>query len=378
MRCGRVGRVRVELGVEECPSLYLVTFPAKYDLLSSRRVLWPSPSFDAHSLLASRDKPPPTLLTSDAGLNTVVSDNWKPQALITGKYGSKDLQIGQAQSKADVANFPSLFVNPAPGQDAFKPENLYSALLVDAGPVGANEQTLHWLINTIHVNTTTGTGGPWAINYTDGTTITEYAGPAPPAGSGPHRYAFLLVQQNQDFAAPQAYSQKNTPVGAFDYKKYITDAKLGQIVAANYFTVEEGTATATLSQTQAVDTASISGYTGAAAIPTAVGSNNGTAGAAGAGGVVSTLTDANGSVTGTTTIPASGTSAPAGASGVSASGASAASGAASGASGAASGASGAASSAASAAPGGGNSAAGNIGAPLAAVGGAVVAALALF
>lgn len=182
---------------------------------------------------------------------------------------------------------------------------MFSAILVDAGAVGSNatSQTLHWLINSIHVNTTG--GAPYALNYDNGTTITEYAGPAPPAGSGPHRYMLGLFQQPQDFTAPQAYSQKNTAVGPIDLAKYLSDSKLGTLVATNYFTVANGESTVSLSQTQPVQSSTLSGYTGAAAIPTAAGAagggGNSTAGGAngnstdgGAGGAGATGTGASG------------------------------------------------------------------------------------
>jgi hypothetical protein len=218
----------------------------------------------------------------------VGGDNFKPEGLLTGKFGEADWTVGANLTANQTENFPSFFVNPNGGSTAFdNTTQLYSAILVDAGVVGTNgSQTLHWLINTIHVNTTG--GAPFALNYDNGTTITEYAGPAPPANQGPHRYVLGLFQQGADFAAPEAYSQRNTAVGPFNLAQYLEQSKLGNLVAANYFTVANGQIPENITATTAVQSSTLEGYTGAAAIPTAAGAQgggaNGTAGGNGTEG----------------------------------------------------------------------------------------------
>lgn len=126
------------------------------------------------------------------------------------------------------------------------------------------------------MNTTT---SPYKLNYLNGTTIVEYAGPAPPSGDGPHRYVFLLFNQPSEFAAPEGLNNKNTPVqNNFDLATYQTNAKLGDVVAANYFVVENGEVnpTLTLTATTAVNSSTISGYTGANPAATAVNPGPGT------------------------------------------------------------------------------------------------------
>jgi hypothetical protein len=130
--------------------------------------------------------------------------------------------------------------------------------MVDAGIVGTDlsgsTETLHWLINGIHLNGTSNAAGPFPLNYSDGSTIVEYAGPAPAEGSGAHRYAIILFAQPADFAAPAGFNAGNTSVANnFSLTSYISDSKLGNAVAANYFTVENGVATVTVSTTQAAN-----------------------------------------------------------------------------------------------------------------------------
>ncbi|GMK54250.1 hypothetical protein CspeluHIS016_0108360 [Cutaneotrichosporon spelunceum] len=205
----------------------------------------------------------------------VGGDKFLPEGLLTGRFGTIDWTVGANLTVNETSAFPSFFVNPTAGSTAFNSSNVYSAILVDAGVAGSNEttQTLHWLINTIHVNTTG--GSPYALAYLNGTTITEYAGPNPPANVGPHRYVLGLFNQPADFVAPTAYSQKNTPVGPFNLTDYLTQSKLGAMVAANYFTVQNGIVPSTVPTTTAVASSTLSGFTGAAPIPTAAGAEGG-------------------------------------------------------------------------------------------------------
>lgn len=75
----------------------------------------------------------------------------------------------------------------------------------------------------------------------DGTPfITNYIGPAPPPGSGPHRYCFFLYKQpdgfdGSKFAPANGQNLPNTKRMRFSLDAFEREAKLGPIVAANYF-----------------------------------------------------------------------------------------------------------------------------------------------
>jgi len=125
--------------------------------------------------------------------------------------------------------------------------------MVDAGPVGFDEsqgQTRHWLINSASV---TGIN----VSLTSGVSVTKYAGPAPPAGSGPHRYVIMLYAQPDSFSAPANLSQPNVGVSVFDFPAYVKATNLGALIGANYFTVQEGLASVSISPTSAVVSATL-------------------------------------------------------------------------------------------------------------------------
>lgn len=74
--------------------------------------------------------------------------------------------------------------------------------------------------------------------------VVPYAGPAPPPGSGSHRYVFSLFKQPANFTNPKAYAEFNAQNRThFNTTDYIKQAGLGPIVAANYFAAENKNAT---------------------------------------------------------------------------------------------------------------------------------------
>jgi len=159
--------------------------------------------------------------------------------------------------------------------------------MIDPGAVGSDQtkgQNRHWLVNgaTIADN---------KVNFEGATTITQYAGPAPPAGSGPHRYTIVVYSQGANFAPPQNLSSPVPGVELFDFAEYVKSTNLGPLVAGIYYQVEEGTATVTVPATSPVISSTLSvarpsssgnpSGTSSGSRPTNTTTNNNTGGAAG-------------------------------------------------------------------------------------------------
>jgi hypothetical protein len=181
-----------------------------------------------------------------AGITPGLFTVFNPIAVLDLTYDgvTGPIPVGKPLTKDQVAPTPKLTITGANSSLAFT--DTYTICMVDAGPVGTDDSkgvTRHWLVNSVHITDKKAVG-------TDGTAITQYAGPAPPAGSGPHRYVVLIYAQPPNFVAPAELSQPNTPVAVFDLAKY--SSNLGPIIAATYITVEEGTASVSLSATSAV------------------------------------------------------------------------------------------------------------------------------
>lgn len=64
--------------------------------------------------------------------------------------------------------------------------------------------------------------------------IDSYHGPAPPAGSGPHRYLFLLYQSIDKIPEKTIESEQRL---RYPLQQYVTDNRLG-LLDVTYFTVD--------------------------------------------------------------------------------------------------------------------------------------------
>jgi len=213
---------------------------------------------------------------NNSGLVPSLLATFAPTAVFSLSFQGTDgvIEPGHAfTDKTKVAPTPNLTLTG--GQ--YSADDLFTLAMIDAGPVGSDEtngQTRHWLVNGA---TVTGDSAPYTVSIDKGTAITQYAGPAPPAGSGPHRYVILLYTQPASFQAPDGLNTANVGVSVFDWPAYVQSSHLGDLVAGTYFTVEEGTASFTPSATSPVVTSTLP----AAATSTGTNTNTATTSASG-------------------------------------------------------------------------------------------------
>jgi len=176
---------------------------------------------------------------------------FNPSALMTVTYsGVGAISPGQNLTKDQVAPTPVITIVPA--NSSVSLQGNFTIVMADADVVGTDEsvgQTRHWLVNDV---TLTGSNSSLNVSTADGVAVTEYAGPAPAVGSGPHRYVILLLPQPSTFSPPANLSQPNIGVSVFHLTDYISSSNLGAPVAGMYLDVEQGTATVTLSPTSPV------------------------------------------------------------------------------------------------------------------------------
>ncbi|KAL0947213.1 hypothetical protein HGRIS_013331 [Hohenbuehelia grisea] len=187
-----------------------------------------------------------------AGIVPSLLSTFNPSAVATLNFpGVGDIKPGQSLTRAQVGPTPSVAITPA--NSTVTLTGNFTLAMVDAGPVGSDESqgvTRHWLVNGATVADN-------KVANASAVAITQYAGPAPPAGSGPHRYVVILYEQPASFSPPEEFSQPNIGVSVFDVNAYAQNSGLGNIVAATYITVEEGQTTASLSATSAVVTSTL-------------------------------------------------------------------------------------------------------------------------
>ncbi|KAF9228043.1 PEBP-like protein [Gyrodon lividus] len=199
-----------------------------------------------------------------SGLVPALLPTFAPTALLTVSYkGLGNISPGQAVTRDQVLNLPSLSVTPANSSVILGGK--YTMIMADAGPPGTDEshgQRRHWLVNGATISGTN-------VSMAGATAVTQYLPPNPPVGSGPHRYAILLFAQPADFLAPPSLSKPNTGGGIFIVEDYVRSSKLGPLVAATYFTSQQGIATLSVPPTSAVASETLSGWNKAVATKTA-------------------------------------------------------------------------------------------------------------
>jgi len=211
---------------------------------------------------------------------------FEPTAILTANFqGLGSITPGQLVSKDQVANAPNLTLTPVNSSITF--DGNYTVAMIDPGAVGSdqsNGQHRHWLVNGAKV-----TDGK--LTFEGATTITEYAGPAPPAGSGPHRYTIVVYTQGENFTPPADLSGPVPGVVQFVFPDYVKNTNLGPLVAGIYYQAEEGTATVSIPATSSVVSSTLpaahlsssgtSSGTSSGPRPTNTGTNNNTGSAMG-------------------------------------------------------------------------------------------------
>lgn len=88
-------------------------------------------------------------------------------------------------------------------------------MLADASSLGDPDPQgnyRHFLENGVTVPATTGS----SFAFVDGTIITSYAAPGPIAGTGPHRYAWMLFSEPSPFVPGVNLTRPSVPAGHWE------------------------------------------------------------------------------------------------------------------------------------------------------------------
>jgi hypothetical protein len=218
---------------------------------------------------------------TNAQLIPVPIPAFNPSAILTANFGGVgSITPGQPLSADQVQAAPTLTLTPANSTVTF--DGNYTVAMVDPGAVGSSAsggQTRHWLVNGATIANGT-------VSIDSGTQITQYAGPAPPAGTGPHRYTIVIYSQPDSFTPPADLSSANVGVSTFDFPTYVQSTGLGPVVAGIYYTVEEGTATVSIPVTSPVVTSTLPAA-GSSGTSTSTGPSSSVSSSSGTGGAMS-------------------------------------------------------------------------------------------
>ncbi|KEI37928.1 uncharacterized protein L969DRAFT_95778 [Mixia osmundae IAM 14324] len=220
--------------------------------------------------------------------------DFTPEALLTVVYPQGAVVNGHPYTATEVAELPSFTLLPASGQASTLTgsDARYTLMLADAAAIGDPDPQgdyRHFLVNYLTLNGTAAADGSIAFNPSAGNVVTNYAGPGPNAGEGAHRYAWLMFSQPSAFAAPTNLTTPNSGPGHWYVQSYVQSTGLGSLIAASFFTVQNGVATFTAAATSSINTATLAG-----ASASATGSASSTSGAATASNTSSSKASTNG------------------------------------------------------------------------------------
>lgn len=98
---------------------------------------------------------------------------------------------------------------------------------------------LHWIQSDLRP--VANDSGDTAVLQSTAPFVANYIGPAPPPGSAPHRYVFMLYEQPEGFSGDLHAPPNGQKLGNMSRMRYSLDAwekkiGLGPVLACNYFT----------------------------------------------------------------------------------------------------------------------------------------------
>ena len=151
-----------------------------------------------------------------------------PKGLVNINFGTHNcVHMGTELDAETSAYEPSAVSWPAEN------DKIYTLVMLDHDSV-VGGPNLHWMLINIP-----------GTDIDKGQTIAEYNSPAPVQGTGPHRYVFVAMdQQLKNIEAKDIAGYVSKSCGfdggrvGFDLEQFRKSFGMGEIVAANYFTVE--------------------------------------------------------------------------------------------------------------------------------------------
>ncbi|KKK12617.1 hypothetical protein AOCH_002312 [Aspergillus ochraceoroseus] len=140
--------------------------------------------------------------------------------------------------RLDAQSHPDLFSR------SLSPSSTYMVVGLDIDApfpsFGVLGPILHWIQGGLQPTPSECNPGIYYTLEVTAPFVANYIGPAPPPGSSPHRYIFILYEQPAGFDAKKYAPPNGQNLGNIHRMRYNLDAwekeiQLGPIVAANYF-----------------------------------------------------------------------------------------------------------------------------------------------
>lgn len=168
-------------------------------------------------------------------MRLVLSD-FSPNGLITVSYGKdKEVTLGNTLKVSETQEKPEINITLSESE----PEDTFTLVLTDPdAPTRGDKkwsEYCHYIASGIKPKTSGGEVIP--VDYSSATELISYQGPAPPPGTGKHRYVFLLLKETSG-TTPKVFQGERptwgTNVPGSGVKDWAAKNKLSP-VAVNFF-----------------------------------------------------------------------------------------------------------------------------------------------
>ncbi|KAF9175946.1 hypothetical protein BGX21_005325 [Mortierella sp. AD011] len=180
------------------------------------------------------------LLTSDQatdaalkkdGIIPDVIDSFTSKTMLVISYGDgKDVALGNKLPVQETQHAPQVSFQ------ADSPDDKYTLIMTDPDAPSRHNPKMreyrHWVISNV-----SGTSDFQPANVSQSTVITPYMGPAPPSGTGPHRYIFLLYKHTSSTDVSALSSSLTGDRPKFMAKEFASQGNM-ELVGVNYFVAE--------------------------------------------------------------------------------------------------------------------------------------------
>ncbi|PWN36189.1 PEBP-like protein, partial [Meira miltonrushii] len=200
--------------------------------------------------------------------NLISADQLQLRGLLNQQFGGSNVTTGELVGAVDdVKNMPIWTIeysSQASASGQFLNAS-YTVMTLDPGAPSEQPRNIvrHFLANNITLDTATG-----GLRNTS-KPIAGWFSPAPPAGSGVHRYTTLVFRQPANFTStlPAYLQNRNETIDTnFDLAQYIKEADLGPIVAANFFLLQNSDTSASMTASGVVSTSAVPSASVSAAV----------------------------------------------------------------------------------------------------------------
>ncbi|AMD19519.1 HCL632Cp [Eremothecium sinecaudum] len=177
-----------------------------------------------------------------------IINSFKPAGNLLVKYGDEEtvVSMGNKLEPAQTAELPSFMLTvSSAGDEIVKDGDLVTLILTDPDAPSRTDHKWSEFLHYMEINMVLHTDDEVSFVPLEGETIARYVGPGPPAGTGPHRYIWLLykqpngriVEENADqlrLRKNWGYKDVKPPVGV---EKWASEKGL-QLIGANFFYAE--------------------------------------------------------------------------------------------------------------------------------------------